>query len=50
MHTIGFIAGIGWQEATIILAVTLLVLGGRVPGLARSLGRCIIEFRQGLRS
>jgi sec-independent protein translocase protein TatA len=36
-------------EFLIILAVALLIFGPRIPGIARSLGRGIVEFRKGLK-
>ena len=39
----------GWQEMMVILFVALLVFGGRLPEVGRSLGRSLIEFRKGLR-
>lgn len=43
----GFIAG---QEWLILLAVVLLFFGAsRVPVLARSLGRSVLEFKQGMK-
>jgi len=38
----------GW-EWLIILVVCLLLFGNRIPGLARSLGSGINEFKAGLR-
>jgi len=38
----------GW-EWLIILVVCLLLFGNRIPGLARSLGRGVNEFKSGLR-
>ena len=41
--------GLGLQELIIILLILLLLFGGsRIPGLARSLGSSITEFRHGL--
>jgi len=45
------ILGLGgpW-EIIIVLVVVLLLFGGRIPGIARSLGQGIVEFRKGLKS
>jgi TatA/E family protein of Tat protein translocase len=41
--------GFGTNELLIVLAVALLLFGGRkLPELARSLGRSINEFRRGI--
>ena len=41
--------GFGWSELLIIFLVILLFFGGkRLPGLARSLGSGINEFKKGL--
>lgn len=39
----------GGMEWMLILAVVLLLFGNRIPGLARSLGSGINEFKAGLR-
>lgn len=39
----------GW-EFWIILVIALLLFGHRIPGMARSLGSGIVEFKKGLRS
>lgn len=41
-----FNLGIG--EVLVILIVALLVFGGRLPQVGRSLGRGILEFKEGL--
>jgi len=38
----------GW-EWLVILVVVLILFGNRIPGLARSLGSGITEFKAGLR-
>lgn len=38
----------GW-EWIIIAFVALLFFGNRIPGMARSLGQGIVEFRKGLK-
>lgn len=42
------IMGIGPLEAAIVAVVILLLFGHRLPGLMRSLGRGIVEFKHGL--
>ena len=39
----------GW-EWLVIGGVALLFFGNRIPGMARSLGQGIVEFRKGLKS
>ena len=39
--------GIGPWELVIVVAVVLLLFGKRLPGLARSLGQSIVEFKKG---
>lgn len=39
----------GGMEWMIILVIVLLLFGNRIPGLARSLGKGINEFKAGLR-
>ena len=48
MDMLGFGFSGPW-ELVIILAVVLLIFGNRIPGVARSLGRGIVEFRRGLK-
>jgi len=39
----------GGLELLIILVIVLLLFGRKIPGLARSLGSGITEFKKGLR-
>lgn len=47
-HMISFGIPHGW-EMLIVLAVVLLLFGHRLPGMARSLGSGITEFKRGLK-
>ncbi len=40
----------GWLEISVILLLGLLLFGGRLPGVARSIGQSLVEFKRGLRS
>lgn len=46
---LGFLSNIGWPELLIILAIVLLIFGNRLPGIGRSLGRSLMEFKSGLK-
>ncbi len=39
---------VGPWELIVIGVVALLIFGNRIPGLAKSLGRSIVEFKKGL--
>jgi len=39
----------GGVEWAVILVVALLVFGRRLPDVARSLGKSIVEFKKGIR-
>jgi sec-independent protein translocase protein TatA len=38
--------GFGMSEILVLLAVGLLLFGNRLPGLARSLGRTVVDLRK----
>mgnify|MGYP001022186699 CR=1 FL=1 len=46
---LGYFFGIGHVELLIVAFVILLLFGNRLPGLMRSLGRGVVEFKSGLR-
>lgn len=39
----------GWLELVVIAGVGLLIFGRRLPDVARSVGKSIIEFKRGMR-
>lgn len=48
MHLLALFGPIGTWEALVLLVLALLLFGGRLPQVARSLGRSLVEFRRGL--
>ncbi|MEM1062078.1 MAG: twin-arginine translocase TatA/TatE family subunit [Planctomycetota bacterium] len=38
----------GIVEITIVLVIVLLIFGNRLPGVMRSLGLSIVEFKKGI--
>ena len=40
---------LGFGEVLVILLVALLVFGGRLPEVGRSLGRGLVAFKEGLK-
>ena len=40
--------GIGYQEMIIVLIVVFILFGHRLPSVMRSLGRGVVEFKQGM--
>jgi sec-independent protein translocase protein TatA len=43
------VLGLSASEVLILLAVGLLLFGNRLPDLARSLGKGIVELQKGMR-
>jgi sec-independent protein translocase protein TatA len=46
---LAFLNNLSMWEILIILAVALLLFGKRLPGLGKSLGQGIVEFKKGLK-
>jgi sec-independent protein translocase protein TatA len=42
--------GLGMAEVIVICVIGLLLFGNRLPGVARSLGKSLMEFRKELNS
>jgi sec-independent protein translocase protein TatA len=40
--------GVGYQEMIIVLIVVFILFGHRLPSVMRSLGRGVVEFKQGM--
>jgi sec-independent protein translocase protein TatA len=41
--------GLGWSEMMIVGVIAVLLFGKRLPEVARSLGKGVVEFKKGLR-
>jgi sec-independent protein translocase protein TatA len=44
-----FAFGLGPWEIIVVMLVILLLFGNRLPGLMRSLGQGVVEFKKGVR-
>jgi len=47
--TLGFISMPGGYEWIILVVIGLLLFGKRLPGIARSLGQSVVEFKKGIK-
>ena len=49
-HTVlAFLGAPGWPEMVIVGMIALLLFGKRLPEVARSLGKGIVEFKKGVK-
>jgi sec-independent protein translocase protein TatA len=48
MYTLFAIFGIGYTELLVVGGIVLLLFGNRLPGVMRSMGRGIVEFKKGV--
>jgi sec-independent protein translocase protein TatA len=39
---------IGWTETLVVLVVIFILFGHRLPSVMRSLGRGVVEFKEGM--
>lgn len=46
---LAFFGAPGWSEMLIVAIIGLLLFGKRLPEVARSLGKGIVEFKKGVR-
>jgi len=49
LTTPGFIQGLGMWEILAILAVGVLIFGGRLPEVGKNIGKAIVEFKKGVK-
>jgi sec-independent protein translocase protein TatA len=49
MAPLALLGGLGTPELVVIVLVALLLFGHRLPDVARSAGRAVVEFKKGLR-
>lgn len=48
MLPLGLLHGFGGPEMIIVAFVALLIFGNRLPGVMRSLGKSVTEFKKGV--
>ena len=47
--TLGLIGSLGTTELVVILVIALIMFGGRLPDVARSIGKSVNQFKRGLK-
>jgi sec-independent protein translocase protein TatA len=47
--SLGLIGSLGTTELIVILVIALLMFGGRLPDVARSIGKSVNQFKRGLK-
>ena len=40
--------GLGWPEIIVVAGIALLLFGNRLPDLARSMGKGLMELKKGM--
>jgi sec-independent protein translocase protein TatA len=49
LQLLAFIGGIGPTEMIVFGAIAVLLFGSRLPSVARSMGKSIVEFKKGMK-
>lgn len=48
-HTLALLGPLGGWEVALLLVLGLLIFGGRLPEVAKNMGKGIVEFKKGLK-
>lgn len=49
LQPLALLGGLGPWEVIVILVVALLLFGHRLPDIARSAGKAVVEFKKGMK-